>query len=51
MFIENPHADFTSLFATHPPIEKRIEALMKFAGGRMAAPRAAPARAKTGPWG
>lgn len=50
MFIENPHADFTSLFATHPPIEKRIEALTKFAGGRMAAPQAA-ARAKTGPWG
>ena len=53
MFIENPHSDFASLFATHPPIEKRIEALMRFAGGRVAAPQAAPAaaRAKTGPWG
>jgi len=50
MFIENPHSDFTSIFATHPPIEKRIEALVKFAGGRMAAPQAAPA-ASTGPWG
>ena len=28
------------LFATHPPIEKRIEALIKFAGGR-----------DEGPWG
>jgi heat shock protein HtpX len=54
MFIENPHADFTSLFATHPPIAKRIEALAKFAGGRIAAPAVAPVaqpRAKTGPWG
>jgi len=53
MFIENPHADFASLFATHPPIGKRIEALAKFAGGRIAAPSAAPAMpgAKTGPWG
>jgi heat shock protein HtpX len=44
MFIENPHSDFASLFATHPPIEKRIEALAKFAGGRVAAQA-------TGPWG
>ena len=35
MFIENPHSDFASLFATHPPIAKRIEALAKFAGGRV----------------
>jgi heat shock protein HtpX len=42
MFIENPHADLSSLFATHPPIEKRIEVLMKYAGGRMAEPRSTP---------
>jgi len=36
MFIENPHSDFASIFATHPPIEKRIEALAKFGGGRVA---------------
>lgn len=47
MFIENPHSDFASLFATHPPIAKRIEALAKFAGGRVA-PQPAPAG---GPWG
>lgn len=51
MFIENPHSDFASIFATHPPIEKRIEALVRYAGGRMAAPQAPRARAKTGPWG
>ena len=51
MFIENPHSDFASIFATHPPIEKRIEALMKFAGGRIAAPQAPAAPAQSGPWG
>jgi heat shock protein HtpX len=55
MFIENPHSDFASIFATHPPIAKRIEALAKFAGGRVPAPQApAPAagpRMKPGPWG
>lgn len=51
MFIENAHADFTSIFATHPPIQKRIEALAKYAGGRVAAPAAEPARAPQGPWG
>jgi heat shock protein HtpX len=50
MFIENPHSDFASIFATHPPIAKRIEALAKFAGGRIA-PAEAPAAAKAGPWG
>ncbi|WP_411820102.1 M48 family metallopeptidase [Hyphococcus formosus] len=33
MMIEND-ARFAGIFATHPPIEKRIEALTKFAGGR-----------------
>ena len=37
MFIENPHSDFASLFATHPPIEKRIAALATYAGGRISA--------------
>ncbi len=60
MFIENPHSDFASLFATHPPIAKRIEALSKFAGGRVPLPEApipqapnaqAPRPGKRGPWG
>ncbi|WP_300542933.1 M48 family metallopeptidase [Maricaulis sp.] len=33
MFIENPKTGFTGLFATHPPIPKRIEMLVQYAGG------------------
>ncbi len=51
MFIENPHSDFASLFATHPPIEKRIEALAKYAGGRVASPAVAQSGKVKGPWG
>lgn len=54
MFIENPHSDFASIFATHPPIAKRIEALARYAGGRVAAPtQAAPTATpeSRGPWG
>ena len=64
MFIENAHAHFDGMFATHPPIDKRIEALVKYAGGRVLEPAAAlagpwsapkqqaPAAApKRGPWG
>jgi heat shock protein HtpX len=42
MFLDNTadKAGFAGLFATHPPIEKRIAALVKFAGGR-----------DEGPWG
>lgn len=34
MAFENPRTGFAGVFATHPPIEKRIEALVKFGGGR-----------------
>ena len=33
LFIENPKSGFIGLFATHPPIPKRIEMLVKYAGG------------------
>lgn len=33
MAFENPRNGIAGMFATHPPIEKRIEALVKFAGG------------------
>jgi heat shock protein HtpX len=49
MFIENPQAEFASLFATHPPIEDRINALVKYAGGRLIEP-AMPQTPAAGPW-
>ncbi len=36
MAFENPRVGISGIFATHPPIEKRIEALVKFAGGQKA---------------
>jgi len=35
MAFENPRTGFAGAFATHPPIEKRIEALVKYGGGRV----------------
>ena len=35
MAFENPRTGFAGVFATHPPIEKRIEALRKYAGGQV----------------
>lgn len=35
MAFENHRVGISGMFATHPPIEKRIEALVKFAGGRV----------------
>ena len=32
--LENPRVGLGGAFATHPPIEKRIEAIVKFGGGR-----------------
>ncbi len=34
MMLDDPPSGFGWLFATHPPISKRIEALVTFAGGR-----------------
>jgi heat shock protein HtpX len=34
MAFENPKTGIADMFATHPPIDKRIAALEKFAGGR-----------------
>lgn len=35
MALHNPRVGLAGLFATHPPIEKRIEAIVKFGGGRV----------------
>ncbi|MDO9062435.1 MAG: peptidase M48 Ste24p, partial [Bradyrhizobium sp.] len=32
--IDNPREGFADLFATHPSVESRVQALVKFAGGR-----------------
>jgi heat shock protein HtpX len=61
-FIENPSTGFSGLFDTHPPIQARIDALVKYAGGnpdaviddRPPLPRQPQARAPApgaGPWG
>jgi len=62
MCIDNPREDFSNIFDTHPPIEARIEALVKYAGGHDPGPlalappedEATPAASATppyGPWG
>ncbi|HVY56408.1 MAG TPA: M48 family metalloprotease [Xanthobacteraceae bacterium] len=61
MCVDNPREEFADIFATHPPIEKRIEALVKFAGGHDPGPIALPPPEDTaadgdsqppaGPWG
>jgi heat shock protein HtpX len=42
MCIDNPREDFANLFDTHPPIEKRVEALVRYAGGHDPGPIALP---------
>lgn len=51
MFIENAHVGIGEIFATHPSIDKRIAALVKFAGGRDLPPPPTPSFGKRGPWG
>jgi heat shock protein HtpX len=33
MCVDNPRQDFSDIFATHPSVDARVEALVKFAGG------------------
>lgn len=42
MAIENPRTGFAGMFATHPPIEKRIAALVQYAAGREGTKSRAP---------
>src|SRR5205085_334705 len=42
MCIDNPREDFSNLFDTHPPINARVEAIVKFAGGHDPGPIALP---------
>ncbi len=65
MFLDDDEG-VMGLFATHPPIDKRIDALVRFAGGRVTAPAGpspasgpaiasssgeAPMTGEEGPWG
>jgi len=59
MCIDNPRQGFADLFATHPSVESRVDALVKFAGGHDPGPIALDAPAEPGqlsateesPWG
>ena len=58
MCVDNPRSEFADVFDTHPSVDKRIEALIKFAGGHDPGPLAldtseAPAELPPaeGPWG
>jgi heat shock protein HtpX len=66
MCIDNPREGFSNIFDTHPPIDERVAALVKFAGGHDPGPLALPAQgeadageeqeqtdqtAPAGPWG
>jgi len=42
MCVDNPRSGFADLFATHPSIDSRVEALVKFAGGHDPGPLALP---------
>ncbi len=42
MCVDNPRSGFADLFATHPSIESRVEALVKNAGGRDPGPITLP---------
>jgi heat shock protein HtpX len=60
MCIDNPRQGFADLFATHPSVDSRVEALVKYAGGHdpgpialdvPAEPGQLSAPAEDGPWG
>jgi heat shock protein HtpX len=40
--LDNPREGFSDLFATHPSVDARVQALVKFAGGRDVGPLALP---------
>jgi heat shock protein HtpX len=42
MCVDNPRQGFADLFATHPSIESRVDALVQYAGGRDPGPLPAP---------
>jgi heat shock protein HtpX len=61
MCVDNPRVGFSNIFDTHPPIDARVAALVKYAGGHDPGPLAVEApdeqaqvkasSAQQGPWG
>jgi heat shock protein HtpX len=47
--LDNPREGFADLFATHPSVESRVAALVKFAGGHDPGPLALPSDAASEP--
>src|SRR6201997_5298831 len=45
--LDNPREGFADLFATHPSVEARVQALVKFAGGHYMGPLALPSPKET----
>jgi heat shock protein HtpX len=48
MCVDNPREEFADLFATHPSVDQRVAALIKFAGGHDPGPIALEAPAESG---
>jgi heat shock protein HtpX len=55
MCLDNPREGFGELFDTHPSVDRRVAALIKFAGGHDPGPMALPPQpdepTPAGPWG
>jgi len=47
--VDNPREGFSDLFATHPSVESRVQALVKYAGGHYEGPLALPMHPSNGP--
>jgi len=47
--LDNPRQGFSDLFATHPSVDARVQALVRFAGGHDPGPLALPAAPAEGP--
>jgi heat shock protein HtpX len=44
--VDNPREGFADLFATHPSVDSRVQALVKYAGGHDPGPLALPSEAE-----
>src|SRR4029077_14965777 len=47
--VDNPREGFADLFATHPSVDSRVQALVKYAGGHDPGPLALPSYPADGP--